>query len=48
MLQFRPDELGVEELVFIGKFACTAASLSTTQSGGIPSIPEEDVVLERI
>ena len=44
----KPEELGVEELVFIGKFACTAASLSTTQSGGIPSIPEEDVVLERI
>ena len=43
-----PEELSTEELGFIGQFACTAASLSTTQSGGIPSIPEEDVVLERI
>lgn len=43
-----PETLSVEELEKIGKFACTAASLSTTQSGGIPSIPEEDVVLKRM
>ena len=37
-----------KELGFIGQFACTAASISTTQSGGIPSIPEESVVLDRM
>ena len=37
-----------EELGFIGQFACTAASISTTQSGGIPSIPEEAAVLDRM
>ena len=41
-----PEELSTEELGFIGQFACTAASLSTTQSGGIPSIPEEEDVLD--
>ena len=40
-----PEELSTEELGFIGQFACTAASISTTQSGGIPSIPEEKDVL---
>ena len=43
-----PEELSTEELRFIGQFACTAASISTTQSGGIPSIPEESVVLDRM
>ena len=37
-----------EELGFIGQFACTAASISTTQSGGVPSIPEEETVLARM
>ena len=41
-----PEKLTEEELAFIGQFACTAASLSTTQSGGIPSIPEEEDVLD--
>ena len=43
-----PEELSTEELGFIGQFACTAASISTTQSGGIPSIPEEETVLDRM
>ena len=43
-----PEELSTEELGFIGQFACTAASISTTQSGGIPSIPEEAAVLDRM
>ena len=43
-----PEELNTEELGFIGQFACTAASISTTQSGGIPSIPEEAAVLDRM
>lgn len=43
-----PEELTAEELSFIGRFACTAASLSTTRSGGIPSIPEEAEVLLRM
>ena len=43
-----PEEFSTEELGFIGQFACTAASISTTQSGGIPSIPEEAAVLDRM
>ena len=42
------EKLTEEELAFIGQFACTAASISTTQSGGIPSIPEEAAVLDRM
>ena len=38
-------ELTAEDLRYIGAFASTAASLSTEQSGGIPSIPEKDAVL---
>lgn len=40
-----PETLSEEELAMIGGFACTAASLSTTRSGGIPSIPQEEDVL---
>lgn len=32
------------DLFYIGRFACTAASLSTEVSGGIPSIPSVDAV----
>ena len=32
----------------LGILCCTAASISTTQSGGIPSIPEEEAVLARM
>ena len=41
-------DLTAEDLVFIGRFAVTAASLSTEVSGGIPSIPHKRVVLERM
>ena len=38
-------ELTEEDLAYIGKFAATAASLSTEAVGGIPSIPNKDAVL---
>ena len=38
-------DLTEEDLAFIGRFATTAASLSTEFIGGIPSIPEKDQVL---
>lgn len=40
------DALKPEDLAYIGTFAATAASLSTEHSGGIPSIPNKDSVLE--
>ena len=43
-----PEDLDQAELEGIARFASTAASLSTEHSGGIPSIPEEAVVLERM
>ena len=39
------EELTAEDLHYIGAFASTAASLSTEVPGGIPSIPEKDMVL---
>ena len=39
-------ELTAEDLCYIASFASTAASLSTEQSGGIPSIPEKTAVLK--
>ena len=41
-----PRELTADDLAYIGIFAATAASLSTEHSGGIPSIPNKDAVLE--
>lgn len=41
-------DLTEEDLAYIGRFATTAASLSTEAPGGIPSIPEKAVVLERM
>lgn len=41
-----PRELTADDLAYIGTFAATAASLSTEHSGGIPSIPNKDAVLE--
>ena len=41
-------DLTAEDLDFIGRFATTAASLSTEFLGGIPSIQEERIVLERM
>ncbi len=43
-----PSALTVPELRQIGAFACTAASLSTQVPGGIPSIPDEALVLSRM
>ena len=41
-------DLTAEDLDFIGRFATAAASLSTEVLGGIPSIQEERIVLERM
>ena len=41
-------DLTEEDLAFIGRFATTAASLSTEFIGGIPSIQNEKIVLERM
>ena len=40
-----PAELDESELTALGRFACTAASLSTQMAGGIPSIPDLETVL---
>lgn len=44
----RPELLTVLELKELAQFAVTAASLSTQKLGGIPSIPEEQEVWDRI
>ena len=44
----RPETLTADELTQIVRFACTAAGLSTTRSGGISSVPEYAEVLERM
>lgn len=41
-------DLTEEDLAFIGRFATTAASLSTEFVGGIPSIQDKQIVLERM
>jgi len=41
-------DLTDEDLAYIGRFATTAASLSTEFVGGIPSIQDKEVVLERM
>jgi len=41
-------DLTEEDLAYIGRFATTAASLSTEFVGGIPSIQDEKTVLERM
>lgn len=41
-----PEDLNQEELYSIVRFACTAAALSTTRSGGISSVPEYEEVLK--
>ena len=40
------SELTEADLAYIGRFAATAASLSTEAVGGIPSIPEKNAVLQ--
>lgn len=47
-LETAPKALTVSQMEAIGTFASTAASLSTEKSGGIPSIPEEKTVMDRI
>ena len=42
------SELNAENLAYIGYFATTAASLSTEHIGGIPSIQDQAVVLEKM
>lgn len=39
-------QLEEEDLSYIARYAATAASLSTEKSGGIPSIPEKQTVLQ--
>ncbi|MBR4879450.1 MAG: carbohydrate kinase, partial [Clostridia bacterium] len=43
-----PDALTEEELEYIGKYAATAASLSTEKQGGIPSVPNKEAVLAKM
>lgn len=43
-LGIAPEKLTVEQMGDIGSFASTAASLSTERHGGIPSIPEMEMV----
>ena len=43
-----PETLDEQELREIVTFACTAAGLSTTKSGGISSVPEYEEVLKRM
>ncbi len=43
-----PEELNADELREVAAFACTAAGLSTTKSGGISSVPSFDEVLKFI
>ena len=42
------EALTDEDLAYIGRFATTAASLSTQTPGGVPSIPDKSAVLERM
>ena len=43
-----PEALEYDELSAIVSFACTAAGLSTTASGGISSVPEYETVMKRM
>ena len=40
-----PELLNAEELKWVGQYASTAASLSTTRYGGLTSVPDRDEVL---
>lgn len=42
------NQLTEDDLAYIGRFAVTAASLSTEAVGGIPSIPDKATVLKRM
>ena len=43
-----PAELSEAELRQVVGFACTAAGLSTTKSGGISSVPDLETVMEKM
>ena len=43
-----PESLHEEQLRAIVRFACTAAGLSTTEHGGISSVPTLEAVLEKM
>lgn len=43
-----PEDLSEAELREVTTFACTAAGLSTTRSGGISSVPSYNEVMERM
>ena len=43
-----PEAMTEEELRDAVRFACTAAGISTTRSGGISSIPTYEEVLKRV
>lgn len=45
-LDKEPGELTVQEMMAVAAFAVAAASLSTENPGGIPSIPEKEAVFE--
>ncbi len=47
-LQQAPEALEEDQLREIVRFACTAAGLSTTKSGGISSVPTYEEVLNRL
>lgn len=47
-LQKAPDKLVEEDLKYIACYAAVAASLSTEKRGGIPSVPEKAIVLQRL
>ena len=44
-LEKEPDLLDERELLYVARFAATAASLSTEKAGAIPSIPDRETVL---
>ena len=44
----KPDELNVEELNDIVRFACTSAGLSTAKSGGISSVPDYSEIVKNL
>lgn len=44
----KPEDLDEAQLREITRYACTAASLSTTKLGAIPSVPEKETVLAHL
>ena len=42
------NDISLEELKDVTRFACTAASLSTENMGGISGVVDYDVVVSRV